>query len=223
MEITDIKAGTYLLVAAYWDEYLSKPGEPFDFRRHRRGEVLDLNVDDARRLVTAQAVIPHDPANPTHAVNPDGTIVELLPPNPVETGMVLSEEHLAALSDELGISATATSEEILAAVQRLQADRARAASLAESASEAAQRLEREAAQARETAARLQRDAAAAAERKAADRPESDRIDDILKWVGTDTTRATTALEGERSTKGDKARPQLVSALEEILTAPGGDS
>lgn len=204
MDINDIKAGTYLLVSQFWDEILSKPGQPFDFRRHRRGAVLDLNVDDARRLVLAGAVLPHDPANPTHAVNPDGTVVALLPPNPAETGLVISEEHFAVLSEQLGIKPGATSEEFLAAVQQLQAERASASATAAAATEAAERLREQVA-------------------GQVDRPKSDRIDDILEWVGADIARATTALEGEKSAKGDKARPQLTSALEEILTTPAGGS
>lgn len=53
----DVKAGTYELVALMWDEPLSKPGEPFDFIRHRRGDKVKLNVEEARRLLTAGAVV----------------------------------------------------------------------------------------------------------------------------------------------------------------------
>lgn len=57
VDTNDIKAGKYELVALQWDEILSKPGEPFNFKRHKQGEVLDLNVEDARRLVKAGAVV----------------------------------------------------------------------------------------------------------------------------------------------------------------------
>jgi hypothetical protein len=53
----DIKAGKYELVAVSWDEIKSKPGEPLDFVRHRRGDVVDLDVETARRLVRAGAVV----------------------------------------------------------------------------------------------------------------------------------------------------------------------
>ncbi len=53
----DVKAGTYELVADLWDEPLSKPGEPFDFKRHRTGDKVTLDVEEARRLVTAGAVV----------------------------------------------------------------------------------------------------------------------------------------------------------------------
>lgn len=54
-------------------------------------------------------------------------------------------------------------------------------------------------------------------------PASDRIDDITDWVGTDVDRAQARLAIELE-KGDDARPTLVKALEEIITAPpGGDS
>ena len=54
-------------------------------------------------------------------------------------------------------------------------------------------------------------------------PASDKIEDIVKWVGGDSYRARAALAVEQSEKGDQARPQLVKALEEIATAPGGGS
>lgn len=58
---------------------------------------------------------------------------------------------------------------------------------------------------------------------APDEPASDRIDDITEWVGTDVDRATARLAIEQE-KGDDARPTLVKALEEIITAPpAGDS
>lgn len=53
----DIKAGEYELVAVLWDQPLSKPNEPFDFKRHRAGDKVTLNVEEARRLVTAGVVV----------------------------------------------------------------------------------------------------------------------------------------------------------------------
>lgn len=53
----DVKAGRYELVAELWDEYLSEPGKPFDFKRHRKGDLVDLDVEQARRLVAAGAVV----------------------------------------------------------------------------------------------------------------------------------------------------------------------
>lgn len=55
--LNDVKAGKYQLVAVSWDEIKSKPGEPLDFTRHHRGDVVDLNVEDAKRLVAAGAVV----------------------------------------------------------------------------------------------------------------------------------------------------------------------
>ncbi len=52
-----IKAGTYELAALQWDQVLSAPGEPFNFKRHRRGDKVKLDVEEARRLVTAGAVV----------------------------------------------------------------------------------------------------------------------------------------------------------------------
>lgn len=57
VDLNDIKAGKYELVALQWDEILSKPGEPFNFKRHKQGDVVELNVEDARRLVRAGAVV----------------------------------------------------------------------------------------------------------------------------------------------------------------------
>lgn len=53
----DIKAGSYELVALQWDEPTSKPGEPFTFVRHRRGDTVELDEEEARRLVLAGAVV----------------------------------------------------------------------------------------------------------------------------------------------------------------------
>lgn len=182
MDLNDIRPGTYLLTAKLWDEITSRPGQPFDFTRHRRGDIVDLNIEDARRLVVAEAVIPYDPNAPSHVVNADGSISEVIPEDPAATGMVLTQEHLEVLSQQLGIPADATSEDIVLAVQQLQQD-------------------------------------VAAANQANDRPKSDRIGDILEWVGSDKSRAATALEGERTVKADKARPNLVFKLEEIITAP----
>lgn len=52
-----IPAGKYELTALLWDEITSEPGKPFTFVRHRQGEVVDLNEEDARRLVLAGAAV----------------------------------------------------------------------------------------------------------------------------------------------------------------------
>lgn len=57
MDLNDVKAGKYQLVARRWDQITSKPGEPLDYVRHRRGDIVDLNAEDARRLVSAGAVV----------------------------------------------------------------------------------------------------------------------------------------------------------------------
>lgn len=57
MDLNDIKAGKYQLVAVRWDQITSKPGEPLDYVRHRRGAIVDLNAEDAKRLVAAGAVV----------------------------------------------------------------------------------------------------------------------------------------------------------------------
>jgi hypothetical protein len=55
-DVNEIKAGEYELVADHWDQTVSKPGEPWDFVRHYKGETVTLTVQDARRLVSAGAV-----------------------------------------------------------------------------------------------------------------------------------------------------------------------
>jgi len=57
VDINEIGAGTYELRAERWDQRTSKPGEPFTFRRWRRGDKVDLDEATARRLVTAGAAV----------------------------------------------------------------------------------------------------------------------------------------------------------------------
>ncbi len=52
-----IPAGDYEMVALLWDEVTSEPGKPFTFTRHRQGDIVTLNEEDARRLVLAGAVV----------------------------------------------------------------------------------------------------------------------------------------------------------------------
>ena len=56
-DLNDVKAGKYQLVAVRWDQITSKPGEPLDYVRHRKGAIVDLNAEDAKRLVAAGAVV----------------------------------------------------------------------------------------------------------------------------------------------------------------------
>lgn len=57
MDLNDVKAGKYQLVAVRWDQITSKPGEPLDYVRYRRGDTVELNAEDAKRLVKAGAVV----------------------------------------------------------------------------------------------------------------------------------------------------------------------
>lgn len=57
MDLNDVKAGRYQLVSLRWDQITSKPGEPLDYVRHRRGDIVALDVEDAKRLVAAGAVV----------------------------------------------------------------------------------------------------------------------------------------------------------------------
>lgn len=56
-DLNDVKAGKYQLVTLSWDRITSKPTEPLDFTRYHRGDVVDLSVEDAKRLVAAGAVV----------------------------------------------------------------------------------------------------------------------------------------------------------------------
>lgn len=67
--IEDIEAGEYVLTSLRWDEVISKPGEPFNFRRHRRGDVVELNVEDARRLVLGGAVKKKGDSDPAQTLD----------------------------------------------------------------------------------------------------------------------------------------------------------
>lgn len=57
MDLNDVKAGKYQLVAVRWDQITSKPSEPLDYIRHRKGAIVDLTAEDAKRLVAAGAVV----------------------------------------------------------------------------------------------------------------------------------------------------------------------
>lgn len=56
-DVNEIKAGSYELVAELWDKPTSKPGEPFDFIRYRKGDTVELSAEEARRLFTTGAVV----------------------------------------------------------------------------------------------------------------------------------------------------------------------
>lgn len=51
------QAGKYELDATAWDQRTSKLGEPVEFKRHLRGDVITLNAEDARRLGAAGAIV----------------------------------------------------------------------------------------------------------------------------------------------------------------------
>lgn len=57
MDIDQVQEGEYELVAELFDQPLSKPGEPFNFKRYVRGDKVTLNVEEARRLYSAGAVV----------------------------------------------------------------------------------------------------------------------------------------------------------------------
>jgi hypothetical protein len=159
-ELNEIKAGKYQLVARSWDHITSKPNEPLDFTRYRRGDVVDLNVEDAKRLVAAGAVVK---------------------PGQLEKSAV---EQARAIAE--------------------QAQRAYEAALAGLPEDVRAEIA---------------PGTVPVTDSSSDKPESDKVKDVLTWVGEDPARAASALEDERADKGDEARPSLVEALEKLLT-PG---
>lgn len=169
-DLSKVKAGKYRLISRRWDQILSKPGEPFDFVRHRAGDVVDLNVEDARRLVSAGAVVAED----EYARLEQQRAAAATPP-------VFDTTGLAALREQLGLDEDADQKAILAAVQGLAAQ------------------------------------------TPLDAPKSDKIGDILGWVGNDAEKAAAALALERQEKGDDARPTLVTGLEKVIAEAGGGS
>ena len=57
-DVNTIKGGEYELLAVSWDETTSKPGDPYTFKRHYKGDTVTLSEEDARRLVPVGAVAP---------------------------------------------------------------------------------------------------------------------------------------------------------------------
>ncbi len=58
MDIDQVQAGEYELVAELFDQRTSPLDKPFDFKRYRRGDTVTLDVEEARRLYAAGAVQP---------------------------------------------------------------------------------------------------------------------------------------------------------------------
>ncbi len=58
MDIDQIQAGEYELVAELFDQRTSPLDKPFDFKRYRRGDTVTLDVEEARRLYAAGAIQP---------------------------------------------------------------------------------------------------------------------------------------------------------------------
>lgn len=56
-DLNEVKAGEYELVCALWDQPVNKPGEPFDFVRHRAGAIVTLDGPEAKRLFSAGAIV----------------------------------------------------------------------------------------------------------------------------------------------------------------------
>ena len=58
MDLNDVKAGNYELVAELFDQPNSKPEDKvFLFTRYRKGDIVSLDEDEAKRLVAAGAVV----------------------------------------------------------------------------------------------------------------------------------------------------------------------
>lgn len=53
----DIKAGDYELLSVFWEQPTSQPGEPYTYKRHVQGDIIRLDVEEARRLVLSGAAV----------------------------------------------------------------------------------------------------------------------------------------------------------------------
>lgn len=93
-----ITAGEYELVALQWDEPTSKPGDPFTFKRHKRGDKVTLDEATARRLVNAGAVVVPGEAERQQIAQLEAQIALLQARLPEETVTALVE----AASDQGG-------------------------------------------------------------------------------------------------------------------------
>ncbi|WP_144419560.1 hypothetical protein [Rhodococcus sp. ARP2] len=79
-----MSASEYVLLSHLFDQQVQKRGEPVEYRRHHRGDILTLTSGEAARLLKAKAiapvvadededvaVTPSDPSDPTEtAGNP---------------------------------------------------------------------------------------------------------------------------------------------------------
>lgn len=45
-----MKAGKYELLADHYKQQTSKPGQPFEFTHHTKGDLVDLTAEEAERL-----------------------------------------------------------------------------------------------------------------------------------------------------------------------------
>lgn len=105
VDLNKVKAGSYRLLSKFWDEIKSKPGEPFDFTRHRRGDTVELDVEQARRLVKAGAVMSEEDF---------GNLLEQQDPEPTA---VLDAGGIAALREKLDLEDDADQVAILEALE----------------------------------------------------------------------------------------------------------
>jgi len=87
VDVNSIQAGDYELVAELYDQPAPglKPSDPFDFTRYKKGDVVNLSVTEAKRLVTAGAVVKPGEAEKMRA----------------QAMAASMQAHLAALPDEV--------------------------------------------------------------------------------------------------------------------------
>lgn len=73
----------YELLADEYHETTSKPGEPFTFKTYRKGDTIQLDAENARRLIEADAVVDpnadgsQEPGGET--VAPEGKVTDEVP------------------------------------------------------------------------------------------------------------------------------------------------
>lgn len=113
MDINDVKAGDWELVADQWDEVTSKPGQPLDYTRHYAGDVVTLNQADARRLFKGGAIVKPGSREKALAEAALAQAVALL-------GSLPDDMRTALIVDHLQLDPAAVAEQHTPAVAELQ-------------------------------------------------------------------------------------------------------
>lgn len=133
MDINQVKAGRWELVADQWDEVTSKPGEPLAYVRHTAGDVVTLTQADARRLYKGGAIVEPGSREKAVAEAALAQAVATLQSLPDDVRTALVTEHL-----QLDPAAVAAEHSPAVAELQRQLDEARAQLAAQSGIQGAQ-------------------------------------------------------------------------------------